>query len=109
MLAGRCGLAVVFAVSAWSKFRREPAEIKVLAHLHIPAPETAELLVGVCETTGVVALVLGIYARLAAALLAIFMVVISFAVFSFWSRTDPRPVRAQKLNPFAANIAIVGA
>ena len=41
-------------------------------------------------------------------LLAIFMIVISFAVLSFWSAADLPPVRAQKLNGFVANIAIVG-
>lgn len=108
LLAGRCCLAVIFAVSAVSKFRQTPAEIKVLANLHIPAPAAVEVLVGICESIGAVALIFGIYARIASVLLAIFMVVISFAVLSFWSQADPPPVRAQKLNAFAANIAIVG-
>jgi hypothetical protein len=43
LLIGRCCLAVVFGISALSKFRREPAEIKVLANLHIPAPASAEV------------------------------------------------------------------
>ena len=108
LLIGRCCLAVVFGISALSKFRREPAEIKVLANLHIPAPASAEVLVGVCEVIGALALVLGIYAQIASILLAIFMVGISFAVPTFWSPGDPAPVRAQKLSSFAANIAIVG-
>jgi putative oxidoreductase len=108
ILAGRCCLAVVFAVSALSKFRRPPAEIKILSGLHIPAPAAVEVLVGVCETLGVLALALGIYTRIGAILLAIFMVGISVAVLSFWSSVDPPLVRAQKLDAFAANIAIVG-
>jgi len=108
LLLGRCGLSVVFAASAISKFRTNPAEVKVLANLHIPAPTTVKLVVGVCEVIGVIALVFGIYARLASVLLAIFMVAISFAVLSFWSPVDPPPVRAQKLDSFVANIAIVG-
>jgi putative oxidoreductase len=108
LIAGRCCLALVFAVSAASKFRQEPAEVKLLAHLHIPAPAATELIVGACESIGVVALVFGIYARVASLLLAIFMVVISFVVLSFWSPADPLPVRAQKRNAFVANIAIVG-
>jgi len=108
LLAGRCCLALVFAVSAVSKFRQTPAEIKVLANLHIPAPATVEVLVGICESIGAVALIFGVYARLASILLAIFMIVISFAVLSFWSPADPPAARAQKLNAFTANIAIVG-
>lgn len=80
----------------------------MLANLHIPAPASAEVLVGVCEVIGALALVLGIYAQIASILLAIFMVGISFAVLTFWSPGDPAPVRAQKLSSFAANIAIVG-
>jgi putative oxidoreductase len=108
LLIGRSCLAAVFGISALSKFRRDPAEIKVLANLHIPAPASAEVLVGVCEVIGALALVLGIYAQIASILLAIFMIAISFTVLTFWSPGDPAPMRAQKLNSFAANIAIVG-
>jgi uncharacterized membrane protein YphA (DoxX/SURF4 family) len=48
LFIGRSCLAAVFGISALSKFRN-PAEIKVLANLHIPAPASAEVLVGVCE------------------------------------------------------------
>jgi putative oxidoreductase len=108
LLIGRCCLAAVFAVSALSKFRRDPAEVKVLANLHIPAPASVEMLVGVCEVIGALALVLGAYAQIASILLALFMIVVSFAVLTFWSPGDLAPVRAQKLNGFVANIAIVG-
>jgi uncharacterized membrane protein YphA (DoxX/SURF4 family) len=50
LLAGRLCVAILFVVSASSKFRREPAEIKVLTNLHIPAPGTAELIAGICES-----------------------------------------------------------
>ena len=108
LLIGRCCLAAVFAISALSKFRRDPTEVKVLANLHIPAPVSAEVLVGVCEVIGALALVLGAYAQIASILLALFMIVVSLAVLTFWSPGDPAPVRAQKLNGFVANIAIVG-
>jgi hypothetical protein len=35
--------------------RRDPAQIKVLANLHIPAPASDEVLVGVCEVIGALA------------------------------------------------------
>jgi putative oxidoreductase len=108
MLFGRLSLALLFAVSAWSKFRREPVEIKLLTSLHVPAPVVAEVAAGVCELIGVAALVLGVYIRSASVLLAIFMLAISFLVLSFWSGADPPPVRAQRRNAFFANIAIVG-
>jgi putative oxidoreductase len=108
LLSGRPCVALLFAVSAASKFRQEQAEIKALASLHVPAPGTAELIAGICESVGVVALTLGIYVRTASLMLAIFMLAISFLVLSFWSGADPLPVRAQKKSAFFANIAIVG-
>jgi putative oxidoreductase len=70
LLIGRSCLAAVFGISALSKFRRDPAEIKMLANLHIPAPASAAVLVGVFEVIGALALVLGIYAQIASILLA---------------------------------------
>jgi putative oxidoreductase len=99
LFVGRCCPAAIFAVSASSKFRQVPAEVKLLANLHIPAPATVEVLVGVCEAVGTVALVFGIFTRLASILLAIFMIVISFVVLSFWNNADPPPVRAQNSTP----------
>jgi putative oxidoreductase len=108
LLVGRCLLAVVFAISAVSKLQRNPAELKVIASLHIPAPASVEVLVGICEVIGALALVLGVFVRIASILLALFLIGISFTVLTFWSSADPPPVRAQKLNNFAANASIVG-
>lgn len=108
LLLGRCFLALVFAVSASTKYRRSPDEIKILAGLHFPAPATAEVLVGICETIGVLSLVFGFYTRLASLLLCVFIIAISFAVLPFWTGVDPPPVKAAKRNAFVANIAIAG-
>jgi len=108
LLAGRVCLAVVFAASAYTKLERQSNEVQVIANLHMPVPATLLLLVGVFETAGVLALVLGVYSRAASALLALFMIVISFVVLGFWSSKDPPQVRAQKRNAFISNIAIIG-
>lgn len=63
LLSGRLCVAMLFAVSAASKLRQEPAEIKVLTNLHVSAPAAAEMITGVCAAIGVVALVLGFYVR----------------------------------------------
>ena len=108
LLSGRLCVAMLFAVSAASKLRQEPAEIKVLTNLHVSAPAAAEMITGVCAAIGIVALVLALYVRGASVLLAIFMRAVSFMVLSFWSGGDPPPVRAQKRNSLFANIAIAG-
>jgi hypothetical protein len=84
-LTGRLFLACVFSASAYDKFLRVPGEVQVVTSLHIPAPRTVLVLVGVFETLGALALVIGIYARQPSVLLALFMVVISLAVLRFWS------------------------
>jgi putative oxidoreductase len=83
-LTGRLFLACVFAASAYDKFLRVPGEVQVVTSLHIPAPRTVLVRVGVFETLGALALVIGIYARQASVLLALFMVVISLAVLRFF-------------------------
>ena len=107
-LTGRLFLACVFAASAYDKFLRAPGEVQVVTSLHIPAPRTVLVLVGVFETLGALALVIGIYARQASVLLALFMAVISLAVLRFWSPAGGPEARAQKWNGFVANVAIVG-
>jgi putative oxidoreductase len=108
LLAGRLCLAVVFAASAATKFERQPSEIQVVSNLHIPAPATLLVLIGAFETIGGLALVVGIYSRVSSALLALFMITISFAVLGFWSLRDPPQVRAQKRTAFVSNIGIIG-
>lgn len=108
LLVARCCLALVFAVSAVSKFRQASDEVAMLTDLRIPAPERVMGLIGVCESVGVLALVFGIYVQLVSVLLAIFLVVVTFAVLRFWSAVDDPPTRTQKLNSFVANIGIVG-
>ena len=108
LLAGRICLAVVFAASAYTKLEREPREVQVIANLHMPVPAMLLVLVGVFETAGALALVLGVYVQAASALLALFMIVISFFVLGFWSSKDPPQVRAQKRSAFISNVAIIG-
>jgi putative oxidoreductase len=108
-LLGRCALAVVFVFSAMTKLRLEPAEQKVLASLHIPAPALVEFSIGIFETLCVAALALGIYARIASVLLAIFLIGITLVVvLPFWLKADTPEVRAQMRNSFGTNVAIVG-
>jgi putative oxidoreductase len=108
MLVGRVCLATLFLLSALDKFRNSPPEVRAIASLHMPAPTLLVRVAGLCEGLGVIALLFGIYIRAAAALLALFIVVVSFLFLKFWSTQDPPEVKGQKRNAFFGNVAVVG-
>jgi putative oxidoreductase len=57
---------------------------------------------------GAAALFLGVYARIAAAALALFVVFVSLAFVQFWSFKGPADARVMLRNLFFGNVAIVG-
>lgn len=108
LLIGRFMLAVMFAVSAFDKFRRDPAEMRQIAALGLPAPAILEWLTGLFEIVAALALVFGIYARIAAVLLALFVVLASLLFVRFWSFEGPIEIRALLRSVFFGNVAVVG-
>ena len=70
-------LAIMFVVSAVDKFRLDPVEMGQISSLHLPAPAALERVTGVFEMVGATALVLGVYARVAAVALALFVAFVS--------------------------------
>jgi putative oxidoreductase len=78
----------------------------MLTQLHIPLPAVAAVLVALVEFVGGVLLVLGLFARPAAALVAIDMVVAMLAVHLRRGFFNPGGVEFP-LILFAANVAIV--
>jgi putative oxidoreductase len=66
------------------------------------------VLTGVLEGAGGVALVLGVYARVAAGALALFIVFVSLAFVRFWSFEGPPEMRAMLKDLFVGNVAIIG-
>jgi len=85
LLVARLLLAVMFAVSALDKFRLDPVEMGQISSLHLPAPAALERLTGVFEMVGASALIFGVYARIAAVALALFVVFVSLIFVQFWS------------------------
>src|ERR1700688_229644 len=86
-------LATMFVVSALDKFRLDPVEMGQIASLHLPAPATLERVTGAFEMAGATALVLGVYARISAVALALFVAFASLAFVQFWSLKGPADAR----------------
>ena len=88
-LVARLLMATMFFTSARDKFRLDATEIQQVASLHLPVPAFFLVLTGVFEGPGGVALVLGVYARVAAGALALFTVFVSLVFVRFWSFVGP--------------------
>jgi len=57
LLVARCLLSLVFAASAYDKFRAPPEELAMLGRLHLPFPELVERGIGAFEVLGAISLI----------------------------------------------------
>jgi putative oxidoreductase len=108
LLVARLLLVMLFVVSAIDKFRLERLEMELIATLHLPAPAVLLRLTGICLLLGAAALILGVYARVAAVALALFVGFVSLFFLRFWSFEGPPDIRASMRNTFVGNFAVIG-
>ncbi|MGY4819600.1 DoxX family protein [Pseudomonas chlororaphis subsp. piscium] len=108
LLAARCLLATLFVVSAFDKLRLDPDEMKQIESLHLPFPAVVEWLTGLFEILGAISLVFGIYARVTAVVLALFVAFVSLMFVRFWTVPGPKNVRVMVRNIFVGNVTVVG-
>jgi putative oxidoreductase len=108
LLVARVLMATMYFTSARDKFRLDAAEVQQVASLHLPVPAFLLVLAGVFEGATGVALVLGVYARVAAGALALFTVFVSLVFVRFWSFEGPPEMRTMLKNTFVGNVAITG-
>jgi putative oxidoreductase len=108
LLIARILMATMFFTSARDKLRFDATEVQQVASLHLPVPAFFLVLTGVFEAAGGVALILGVYARIAAGALALFTAFVSFVFVRFWSFKGPPEMRTTMRNTFVGNVAITG-
>jgi putative oxidoreductase len=108
LLVARLLLAMMFVVSAIDKFRLDRLEMEQIAALHLPAPALLERFTGICELLGATALVLGVYARVAAVALALFVGFVSLFFTRFWSFEGAPDIRTGMRNTFLGNFGVIG-
>jgi putative oxidoreductase len=108
LLVLRLTVGVIFAIHGGQKLFTGglPRFGEMLTRLHVPAPSVAAVLVALVEFAGGVLLVLGLFARPAAALIAIDMVVAMLAVHLPRGFFNPGGVEFP-LILFASNVALV--
>jgi putative oxidoreductase len=108
LLIARVLMATMFFTSARDKFRLDATEVQQVASLHLPVPALFLVLTGVFEGAGGVALVLGVYARVAAGALALFTLFVSLVFLRFWTFGGPRQMHTMMRNTFVGNVAMTG-
>jgi putative oxidoreductase len=108
LLVARLLFALLFTNSAVDKFRLNPVELQQIASLRLPFPKTIERLTGMFEIVAALALVIGVYARVAAVALALFMAFISIMFLRFWSFDGPPDTKTMLRNFFFGNAAAIG-
>ena len=107
LLIARLLMAVLFFASGMPKLLGEPGERKAIADLGFPAVGVLQRLAGLCLVAGAAMMALGAGTRLAAALLAAFVVVVTPLFLRFWRAEDPLQ-RIKMIQAFLGNVGITG-
>ena len=106
-LAGRVLLALLFFQSGWHKIADFTGNARVMAAKGIPLPDVLLAVTIVLVVAGGLMLLLGWYARWAAAVLFVWMIPVTLLYHNFWS-AEPAQLFNQTTH-FMKNLAIVGA
>lgn len=101
LLIGRILVGVLFLIAAYNKFKGYDGAIGYFTRLGVPAPSVTLPLVLIIETVGGLMLIVGFQARLAALLLAVFVIVAALSAHMNFGDGN-------QLNHFLKNIAIAG-
>ena len=105
-LIGRILLSLIFIVSGFGKIGQWSAMASMMASRGIPLVSITLPLTVLVELGGGLALLFGYQARLAAALLALWLVPVTLTFHNFWAFHGPDQ-QAQVVN-FLKNLAIIG-
>jgi putative oxidoreductase len=104
---GRLLFSALFISSGVNHFLQAEAMTGFARSAGLPAPRLAVLATGAMLLIGGVCVLLGSFARLGAALIAVFLVASAFMVHHFWDLTDPQQAMQQR-GHFMTNIAMAG-
>ena len=105
-LVGRILLASLFIPAGISKITGFEGTVGYIASAGLPVPQLAAIVAIVVELGGGLALLTGLYTRVAALAVAAFTLVATFGFHRFWDVPAAQQMM-QQLN-FSKNIAIVG-
>ncbi len=104
---GRLLFSAIFIFSGVNHFIHVNQMVGAVQSAGIPAPRLAILGSGAIILVGGICVLLGIFARLSAVLLALFLLATAFTIHRFWGIADPQMAQDQ-MGHFMKNIAMAG-
>ncbi|HVG57502.1 MAG TPA: DoxX family protein [Hyalangium sp.] len=104
---GRLLFSAIFISSGVNHFIHLNQMVGHVQSIGIPFPRLAILFSGALIFVCGIGILLGAFARLSAALIALFLVVTAFTMHRFWGLADPQASQMQ-LSHFMKNIALAG-
>lgn len=107
-LIGRILYGGFFLYAGYNHFANQQALTTGTAAKGVPAPKVAVVGTGVLLIVGGLSILLGVWVRLGAVLLLIFLVGVTYKMHAFWADTDPAARRANRTH-FQKNVALAGA
>lgn len=102
---GRVLFALMFILSGFSHF--SPGTTQYAASAGVPAPSLLVPLAGIMAIAGGVLVALGLWTRLGALLIVLFLVPVTLEMHAFWAIDDPQMRQVQYLN-FMKNLSMLG-
>ena len=100
-------LGLTFIVLGWDAAQQPGGRVDKAADLGIPEPELAVVANGYTMAGAGAALVLGIFPRLAALVLAVSLVPTTLAGHPFWEEENPQQRAGQRIH-FLKNLSMIG-
>lgn len=97
-----------FLMSGFNHFRKGAMLSGYAGSKGVPMPKFAVYATGILLLFGGAGILLGVYVRLAAFALALFLAPVSFKMHAFWSVSDPNMKMMEQVN-FMKNLALLGA
>lgn len=108
LIIGKILFGGYFIYSGFNHFVKTEMLSEYAKSKNVPAPIAAVLLGGVMIFLGGLGVLFGVYVKWSLALVAIFLLVVSFAMHNFWSDKDPALKMSNMIN-FSKNMALLGA
>lgn len=106
ILAARILLVLLFIIFGWGKITGFSGTVGYLAHSGLPLPWVAAIIAIVIEFFVSIALVIGVYTRPLALLMALYTLATAFIGHPYWTMTGMAAFEAE-IN-FFKNVSIVG-
>jgi putative oxidoreductase len=104
---GRLLFSAIFIFSGLNHFMQYPGMVAYARSANLPWPELAILGSGVLLVVGGLCVLLGAFARLGAALIALFLVASAVMVHRFWGLADAQQAQQQMIH-FMKNLSMAG-